>query len=135
LLNSTDSMTLKVLFTRPHIAGETKVNARIVGINQIQNFDRIASTHPLSRIVLYCSYVIFLLSTIYLFFSRYEYNFFVKLFYLLLILLISIVDILLITFIASFMYSLLYRIPFFESAKIIINKVIVLIKHMVYEPL
>lgn len=133
LLNSKDSITLKVLFTRTHIAGETQVNARIVDINQIQNFDRIVYRHPLARTVIYCSYVIFLLSTIYFFFSKYEDNFFVKLFYLFLIVLFALIYVVIMLVILSIVYSIMHRFSPLRSIKIITNKLTELIKYMVYE--
>jgi len=133
LLNSRDSITLKFLYTRTKLTREIKVDARIVGINQILNFDMIYSSHPIGKIIAICSIAVFIMSVIYFLFSKYENNSFVKLFYLFLLLLMALLYILLIILLVSIAYSFKYKLSLTKSTKIVMNKSIDIIKYFLYE--
>jgi hypothetical protein len=65
---------------------DIRVNARIVGVNQIVRLNGKATIRLTRfRIALYLSYMVYLATVIYVFFSRYENNIFAKLLMLLLL--------------------------------------------------
>jgi hypothetical protein len=133
LLNSRDSITLKVLLAQTHLTKEVKVTGRIVGIKQILNVDKLPPIFlPLARTFTYVSYIVFLAIIIYLQFSRYERSFINILISILTIIILALIYIFVYTIIAAIINSIVRKESVVISIKYMVRKIMELGRYMVY---
>lgn len=118
LLNSRDSITFKVLLAQMQSTREIKVNARIVGINQILNFDKLTfPRRSFARVAIYFSHLLFVLTIIYFILSIYENRLFIKSMFIFIIVISIIFYALVVSAFGSLLYSLKSGISFIVSFK------------------
>jgi len=133
LLNSKESITLKVLLAQTHLTKEIKVAARIVGVSQIPNVDKLPPIFlPAARTFTYFSYIIFLISIVYLQVSRYEHSFINDLILILSFILYAIIYVFIYTILASIGYSFITRESFFIAIRYMVSKLVDLLRYMIY---
>ena len=129
LLNRRDAVTFKVLLAQTPIMKDVSVRTRVVGMNQILDYNkRNATKRSLARIFLIVSYILFILLSIYSILSIYENSILIKLLLISYIMLAGIVYLLVFTIIASFFYSLNYGRKLSYSTKFIIRRIFDTIK-------
>jgi hypothetical protein len=134
LLNSKDSITLKVLLAQTPLTKELRINARIVGVNQIVNFNKLSPIfRPLSRIFTYFSYFIFLIAIGYLLISRFDLDFNSKVIFLFSVIVFGLLYIPLFIIFGSLAYTVFYRESYFYAVKFLIGKFVNLLRYMVNE--
>ena len=133
LLNSKESITLKILLAQAHLSKEIKVTARIVGINQIVNIDKLPPIFlPIARTFTYFSYILFLAFIISLQFSKYEHSFLTVVALILLIAFYAIIYIFAFTIFASIGYSFMGKEKITISIRFMFRKFKDLIRYMIY---
>lgn len=129
LLNRRDAVTFKVLLAQTPIMKDVNVRTRVVGMNQILDYNkRNATKRSLARIFLIVSYILFILLSIYSILSIYENSILIKLLLISYIMLAGIVYLLVFTIIASFFYSLNYGRKLSYSTKFIMRRIFDTIK-------
>jgi hypothetical protein len=132
LLNSNDSITLNVLVAQPLLTEDIRVNARIVGVNQIIKLNGKATVRLTRfRIALYSSYLIFLATVIFVLFSRYENNFFAKLLMLLILVAAGLIYIILFILLDAISSSLKQKQAFLVSMKNSFRRLFALFKYVI----
>jgi hypothetical protein len=134
LLNSRDSITLKVLLAQTPLTKELKINARIVGVNQIVNFNKLSPIfRPLSRIFTYFSYFIFLIAIGYILVSRFDIDFNAKVLFLFNAVVFALLYIPLFIIFGSLAYSIFNKENYYISIRFLIEKFINLLRYMIDE--
>ena len=128
LLNSTDSITVKILLTQQQVTKGFKISSRIVGINQIQYYERIEAPSRPARIFASVSFLFFLSLITYFLFSRYEHDLITDLFLLLIILASALMYIAVFVLLLSLAYSFIHNIAFKKQINITLNKLVFLIQ-------
>jgi hypothetical protein len=132
LLNSNDSITLKILVAQPLLTEDIRVNARIVGVNQIVRLNGKATVRLTRfRIALYLSYMIYLATVIYVLFSRYENNFFAKLLMLLVLVAAGLLYIIVFLVLDAISYSLKQKQTLLISIKSSFRRLFALFKYII----
>ena len=128
LLNSTDSLTIKILLTQQKVTKELKIVSRIAGVNQIQYFVRVDSPSRPARIFASFSFILFLMLITYFLFSRYEHDLITDLFLMLIIIASALTYIAVFIMLLSIAYSLIYDTPFSKQVNITVRRLIFLIQ-------